>query len=150
MSSSALHPPLLARVALGAAAAAVVNVIVVTIAQAVGASMKVETPQGALVVDWLPAILASVLPLLMAGVVVWLLTRRRPSLRVPLAWVGLVFAVLSSAAAFVGPDPATVVALIAMHIITGIAWFLALTVRSPRKENTERGAKQDHLTGTRR
>ena len=109
---------------LGAAAAALVlNILALSIGSAAGASMKVSAPQS---INMISVGVATVVPLLLAGAVVWFLARFF-ALRRLIAWVGLIFALLSSAGSFMAAaDTTTALALASMHFITGFAWFIAL------------------------
>ena len=122
-------PPIWARTLLGGAAAAAVNLGVYLAGTAAGASMVVSDPNP-MTIPWPAAIVASILPLALGGVVAWLLAKRKPAARVWLAWAGLVFALVSCAALIGAPDTATALSLGAMHVVAGAAWFAALTVKT--------------------
>lgn len=118
------------RFATLAAAAAGLNLITYGIGAAVGASMVVAAPD----VQEIPlvlAALATVVPMAVAGVLTWFIARRRPGFRRIAAWTGLVIGVLTAASPMASSaDTPTGVALGFMHVIVGIAWFVAL--RAPR------------------
>ena len=106
------------------AIAAAVNVALYFIGAAVGAAMSV-TMSGGQDIGWPEASIATVVPLALAGVVAWLITRRWPK---PLPYfrvIGLVVAVASVAApVFTAVDPLSAIVLAAMHVVAGLAWFL--------------------------
>ncbi|MWB99432.1 DUF6069 family protein [Agromyces seonyuensis] len=112
------------------ATAVILNVAVFLIASAGGASMIIEQPSESTLNVGI-VIAATLVPLALAGLVTWFLARRRPVLRTVLAWVGLAVALVSFASPlFVSADLATGLALGAMHVIAGLAWFVG--VRKPR------------------
>ncbi|MBX9243708.1 hypothetical protein ICW40_02675 [Actinotalea ferrariae] len=119
-----------ARTALAAGAALVVNLVIFFVAQALGATFDVGSPQpvSALVVG-----LFSVVPLALAAVVVALVARRRPGFQRFAAWAGLAVALLTVAAPFTASDDlTTAIALGAMHVVVGFAWFAATAPTAPR------------------
>ncbi|MFD4421656.1 DUF6069 family protein [Agromyces sp. NPDC058484] len=122
------------RVLIAAGAAVVLDLIVLWIASAGGASLIVTPPgaPGSIQVDAVAVTLTVVVPMVVVGAGVWLLTRRWPAIRLWAAWAGLAFGVLSAALPLtVEADLGTKLALASMHVITGVAWFVAL-VRGPR------------------
>lgn len=124
-----VSPPIWARALIAAAVVAVVNVVIVSVGRAAGASLTMEVPDP-VTIEWPAVVTFSVVPLVLAGVVTWLVARRRPRARVWLAWAGLVVAVLSCGVLAIAPDVATAMTLGSMHLAVGLAWFLALTVRA--------------------
>jgi hypothetical protein len=111
------------RILSATAAALVLNNLVLYIGSAAGVSMKVSAPEP---INVISVSVATVLPLLLAGAVVLFLAKRFP-LRRLIAWVGLIFALVSSAGSFMAAaDTPTALALAGMHFITGFAWFIAL------------------------
>jgi hypothetical protein len=112
------------------AIAAAANVILYFIGSAIGAAMSV-TMSGGQDIGWPEAIIATAVPLALAGTIVWLLTRRWPRL-LPFARVaGLVLAAASAAIPFfVAVDTASAVTLAAMHLVAGLAWFLGTARRA--------------------
>ncbi|GAA0977662.1 hypothetical protein GCM10009555_039190 [Acrocarpospora macrocephala] len=118
------------RLLIAATAAVVVDLLVFWIGSAAGASLKIEAPYelNALVVA-----LATAVPMLAAGAVVWLVARRLPGVRRWAAWVGLAFALVSALMPFVvSADVATGVTLALMHGVAGTAWVVALLRHRPR------------------
>ena len=131
-TQEAAAPRLWAGLLIAAAAAASVNLVILAIGRAAGASLTMEVPDP-IVVEWPSVVVFSTLPLLLGGLVAWLVARRVPPARRWFAWVGLVVAVLSCAVLLSAPDAATAVTLGAMHLVVGVAWFVALTARTGRR-----------------
>lgn len=117
------------RLAIIAAVAAVANALVFTVGSAAGGSMVIESPAYSQITLAM-AVFATLVPLLTAGIVVWLIARRWPGFRAVAQWLGLGVAVLSMASPFVLTDDlTTAISLAAMHVIAGIAWFFAVATR---------------------
>lgn len=127
----ATAPPIWVRTLIAAAAVVVLNLVILAVGRSAGASLTMEVPEPT-VVEWPAVVVFSTAPLVLGGVVVWLVARRVPQARRWFAWAGLVVAVLSCAVLVNAPDAATAITLGAMHIAVGIAWFVALTVRPGR------------------
>jgi hypothetical protein len=116
-----------AQVAVAAAVALAANVVVLWFATALGVSFQVASPRP---VSALAVALFTVVPLAAGATVVALIARRRPGSERVAAWAGLGFALLSTAGAFVAAgDGPTALALSAMHVVVGVAWFVG--VRRP-------------------
>lgn len=124
-----ISPPIWLRAVLAGVIAAALNLSVFAIATSAGASMEMTAPQQ-MTIAWPAVIGASILPLAVAGVVTWLLARRWPRVRTVFAWLGLAVAVLSSLAVLSAGDVPTAIALGAMHVLTGAAWAVALTLKT--------------------
>ncbi len=127
-TTTQVSPPVWARALIAGGASALLNVAIVTLGAGAGASLEMNGD----VVTWPAVVIASIVPVAVGGLVVWLLARRWPKARVVFAWVGLVLAVVSLGAVLAAPDTATMLTLGAMHLAVGVAWFVALTVRTPR------------------
>lgn len=99
---------------------------------ALGASMHIDSPAYDTIT--LPLTVgATLLPLLLAGTVAWLLARPLPIVRPIAPWAGLALATLSMVSPFVlAQDLTTALSLALMHVIAGAAWFTGLT---PRKDS---------------
>lgn len=111
------------RLIISIAAALVLNLLALFIGPLVGASLKVNAPEN---INVLSITVATVLPLLIAGIIVWFLAKRY-SIRIKVAWIGLIFALVSSVGSFLAAaDTATALTLTSMHFFTGFAWFAAL------------------------
>jgi len=109
---------------LGLTAAAVgLNLVALWIGAAAGASLQVAAPEP---INAMTVVIMTAAPLLLAGAVVWLLARRFPVRRLA-GWVGLIFALVTSAGSFLASaDVATALTLMSMHVVAGLAWFIAL------------------------
>ena len=126
-TATALARPLpLARLGLGTVVAVVVNLIVYAVASAAGATW-IANGQA---VGWFMVPIATVIAMAVGGLITWLLARRWDKATVTMAWVGIVFAVISVPGPLLGStDTPTRWALAAMHITTGIVWFVAVHPR---------------------
>lgn len=104
-------------------AALVLNLLALWIGSTAGASLVTAAPEPITA----PVVTAmTVAPLLLAGAAVWLLARRFPLQRFA-SWAGLIFALVTSAGSFIASaDALTAFTLAAMHVITGLAWFIAI------------------------
>ena len=112
-----------ARLGLGIAVAVVVNLIVYAVASAAGATWIANGQT----VGWFMVPIATVIAMAIGGVITWLLARRWDKATVTMAWVGIVFAIISVPGPLLGStDTPTRWALAAMHITTGIIWFAAV------------------------
>jgi len=120
--------------------AVALNLVVLAVLAATGADLAVVVPggPGAITIDAIAVILATLAPLLLAGLIAILITRRLPAAQRWLAWAGLLVALVSIVAPLtLQADAATRAGLAVMHVVAGIAWFVALTaparsaVRSP-------------------
>lgn len=122
----AARPFGLGRHAIFAVAAAAANALVFTIGSGAGASMSIDSP-GYSQITLVMSALATLAPLLIAGLVTWLIARKRPGFRRVAQWLGLAVAVLSIVSPFiVAIDMATAISLAAMHVFAGAAWFLGV------------------------
>ncbi|MER5756543.1 DUF6069 family protein [Streptomyces sp. NPDC002088] len=120
----------LAGIAVATIAAVLLDVIAYWIADAAGASMKIDSPYDLSVGV---VIMASAVPLLIGSAVINRLGRLRPVLARRLAWAGLAVAIVSSVSPFaMADDTATALMLTAMHLIVGAAWA-AITLVRPRR-----------------
>jgi hypothetical protein len=114
------------RLLVVAVIAAVVNVVVFLIGSAAGASMIVTSPQE-MEIPFVVVIIATLVPLLLAGIITWLIAKRAPAFRTFARWAGTIVAVVSVVEPFlVTEDTTTAVSLAAMHIVGAAAWFVAL------------------------
>jgi hypothetical protein len=88
--------------------------------------MTVSTPAATIIGPSL-VIVASIVPLSLAGIVTWLIARRRPAFRVLAARIVAVVAVLSAIAPFVmAVDFGTGLTLAVMHLVVGGAFQIAV------------------------
>lgn len=103
--------------------AAVLNLAAMWIGLNAGASLKTAAPEP---INAFVVVMMTIVPLGIAGVIVWLLARRF-NIRQTAAWAGLIFAIVTSAGSFLASaDTQTALTLASMHVITGLAWFFAL------------------------
>ncbi|UYQ77421.1 DUF6069 family protein [Glutamicibacter sp. JL.03c] len=114
------------QVVIAALGAGYLNVIIFFIGIASGASMKVgSNPEE--IVGFDNILQFTWLPLLVLGLVVFLIGRAKKGVTKVAQWVGLIVAVVSSLAAILSAaDAATALTLSLIHIVTGIAWFFAV------------------------
>ena len=66
------------------------------------------------------------------GALVWFISAKRPGFARLAAWAGLAVGVLSMLSLINAADVTTAVSLGAMHLVTAIAWVVALIGRDPR------------------
>lgn len=120
-SRASLDFPRLLAVAL---VAAVANLISYALGSMAGATWTTSAPEA---IDPITIAVFTVAPLLLAGVVVRFASRRRPGVVNAAAWAGLAFGFLGTPMPFLASsDVVTAVSLASMHVIAGIAWFVAL------------------------
>lgn len=114
--------PVTLAVPTAAMAAVLVNIVVLLIGQAAGASLVA----GGQPVGFVQVIVATLAAFAVGALVLWLVARRHAERARVLAWVGLVAAVLSTAAPLtMAAELTTGITLAVMHVATGVAWFIA-------------------------
>lgn len=114
------------RISIAIAIAIVLNLVVFAIGSAAGATWLAN---GQTIV-WFLVVVATIIPMAVGAVITWLLTKRWSKAETAMAWIGLVFAVISVPAPLLSSgDRPTGVALAAMHVVTGIVWFIAIRPR---------------------
>lgn len=124
------RPGAVAALLISVGVAAVLNLVVLAVLAATGADLSVTMAggPGTLAIDAVAVIAATVAPLLLAGLVATAILRRVPSLRRWAAWAGLALALVSVIAPLtLQVDAATRAGLAVMHVVAGVAWFVALT-----------------------
>lgn len=110
--------------------AVALNLVVLAVLAATGADLSVTVPggPGTLTIDAVAVIAATAGPLLIAGLIATAVVRRVPSLRRWAAWAGLALALVSVVAPLtLEADAATRAGLAVMHVVAGVAWFVAMT-----------------------
>lgn len=113
-------------------AAALINAVIFYIGLAAGASMKVDTPAYTDVSAIVVAI-ATIVPVLIAGFITWLIARKYRGFLSFAKWAGLIFAILTIASLFpTAQDTATLIALGITHVVVGVLWFLGLAKTATR------------------
>ncbi len=115
------------NILLATAGALVANALVFAIASAAGASWDVGQP---FKVGIAMVLGATAGPMLLGGYVAKLITAKRPKALNIFAWGVLVFTVVGAPSGWAASgEAATGIALGLMHIVVGIAWFLALKTK---------------------
>jgi len=115
------------RVAIAALVAVVVNLAVYAIGDVAGATWEANGQE----VAWFMVISATLIPFAIGGLLTWALARNWAPATRWMAWIGLAFAVVSLPMPFVASsDMATSVTLASMHVLAGIAWFVAVFPRA--------------------
>ncbi len=115
--------------AIAAAAAVLINLLVYAVGRAAGAELEVTQPRadGPMAIGPDNILLVTVLPILLGGIILAVATRRGARAWIVLGWTGLLVGVLTIVMPFtVIATTATRVTLATMHLITGVAWFVAL------------------------
>ena len=107
-------------------AALVLNRVVYAVGSAVGATWLASGQT----VTWILVAAATTVAMTLGWAVTAALSRRWSNARRVMAWAGLAFAVVSAPAPLVASDDAaTRWALMGMHVVTGIVWFVAVRPR---------------------
>lgn len=107
-------------------AAGIINAVIYFIGVASGASMKVDTPAYTDVSVFVVAF-ATIIPLLLAGFVTWLIARKYRGFLSFAKWAGLIFAILTIGSLFpTADDAATLIALSVTHVVAGVLWFIGI------------------------
>ncbi len=110
-------------------AALVVNLIVYAVGSAAGATWIANGQP----VGWYLVVIATALSMAVGGAITFLLARRWSRATMVMAWVGLAIAIVSVPSPVMASDNApTGWSLAAMHVITGVAWFVAVFPRRTR------------------
>ncbi len=114
------------QVVIAALGAGYLNVIIFFIGIASGASMKVgSNPEKVIGFDNI--LQFTWLPLLVLGLVVFLIGRAKKGIVKVAQWIGLIIAVVSMISPIMtAADVATGVTLSVIHVVTGVAWFFAV------------------------
>lgn len=114
------------RLGVAMIAALVVNLIVYAVGSAAGATWVANGQP----VGWYLVVIATLVSMAIGGAITYLLARRWARATVVMAWVGLAFAIVSVPSPILASDNATTGwSLAAMHVITGVAWFVAVFPR---------------------
>lgn len=117
----------LGRLAVLAVVATVGNALLYVIGSATGASMTAQSAGTTQAIPLALAVGATLVPLLLAGAVTWLIAHRFSGFRRVAQWLGLAVALLSMVSPFVAAvDLATAITLALMHVVAGAAWFSGL------------------------
>ncbi len=115
------------RVLVGTGAALIANIALFLIGNASGATWNVGLP----FTVGLPMVAgATILPMLLGSQVVRLLGKWKNSIITMAAWLVLVFSIAGAPSGwFASNDLATGLALGAMHVVVGLAWFFSINHR---------------------
>ena len=114
------------RLAMATAAAIILNLLVYGVGSAVGATWLANGQT----IAWFLVVVATVVPMAIGGLLTWLLSRRWAKAVSVMAWVGLVLGVITAPAPLLSSDNRpTALALAAMHVVTGVVWFIAVRPR---------------------
>lgn len=114
------------RFALFAAIAGGINLVLFFIGAALGGSMAVNSPSY-LAIPFFAAFGSTVAPLLVAGLVTWLIGKKAPKFVNFAAWFGLAFAVVSIASPLMAAvDVTTGIVLAIMHVVAGLGWIVGI------------------------
>lgn len=118
------------RLGVAVAIALVADLIAYALGNAAGATWRAGQPY-TIGVGMVAA--ATIIAPVVGGAVTALAARWKPAAPTFLAWAGLIFAVVGSPMGYIGgQDLPTGLALGSMHVIVGIAWFLAIKPRPNR------------------
>ena len=130
-ASRSIAPPIWARGLIAAAVGAVANMIVFLTGTRAGADMAVVTAGTQITVALPSVLIATTVPLALAGVATWFLTRWKAQLRIVLAWGGLAVAIATILVPLTSaPQTATGWTLGTMHIIAGLTWCAAMSIHT--------------------
>lgn len=112
------------RVAIGTVIALLANIVIYLIGSAVSATWQVGLPTTVS----LPLVaFATAVPMLLGGLVVGLVSKRWPGVIGIASWVVLVFSIAGAPSGYIASQNAsTGVALGAMHVVVGVAWFISI------------------------
>lgn len=118
------------RLTIATGAAALANLAIFAIGSLADATWSAGQPYP---IGWAMVLVATIVPMVLAGLATSLIARRQPKVLTWFAWAGLAFAVLGAPMGYVmGGDVPTGIALGAMHVATGLAWFWAIKPHADR------------------
>lgn len=113
------------RIFIGAGIALVANLVLFAIGDVAGATWSVGLPFS---VNWAMVAAASVIPILIGGQIVRMVSKTRGSINIWAAWLVLAFAVAGAPSGWIASqDLPTGIALGSMHIVVGFVWFFTIT-----------------------
>lgn len=114
------------RVGLAALIALALNLVAFAAASAADATWFANN----MTIGWYMVVFATLIPIAIGAGITVLLARKWAAAPRVMAWVGLAFALVSVPMPFLmSSDTPTSLALAAMHVITGVAWFVAVLPR---------------------
>jgi hypothetical protein len=112
------------RVAIGTAIALLTNIVIYLIGSSASATWQVGLPTTVS----LPLVaIATAVPMLLGGLTVGLISKRWPGVIGLSSWAVLIFSIAGAPSGYISSqDAATGVALGAMHLVVGFAWFVSI------------------------
>jgi hypothetical protein len=115
------------RVTRFAVIAAISNLVIFGIGSVAGSNWQAN----GMAVPWFVVLGTSVVPIFVAAGVTALLGLAWKSAAKVMAWIGLIFALLTAPSAFLATSEiGTAIALGSMHVVVGVAWFMAVRRRA--------------------
>lgn len=125
-TATASAPIKMKRMALAALVALVLNLVAYAVASAADATWFANN----MTIGWYMVVFATLIPMAVGAGVIILLARKWATAPRAMAWTGLAFALVSLPGPFLlSSDAPTSFALASMHVITGVAWFVAVLPR---------------------
>lgn len=119
------------RLAVAIVAALVLNLVVYAVGSATGATWSASGQT----ITWVLVAAATTVAMTLGWAVTTALSRRWSEARRVMAWTGLALAVVSAPAPLLASDDAsTGWALMGMHVVTGVVWFVAVRPRGAALE----------------
>ena len=116
-------------------AAVITNLVLFFLGSALGATWDVGQPVS---VGIGLVLIATIVPLLVGGLVVKLISSRWPRSQNWFAWGVLIFAIVGSPMGWISSgDAATGISLGLMHVVEGLAWFFAVRTATTSKNIKE-------------
>ncbi len=114
----------LRRLAVATGIALIVNLLALTLGKSAGASMTAAGPQ---TIGIMMVAIATLVPMLVAGLLVALVVAKFPIIKAVAGWGGFAFALATSAGSFsLADNSSTAFTLASMHVITGLSWLFAI------------------------
>jgi len=111
-------------VAIGTGVALAANVLLFLLGSAAGATWEVGQPAP---IGLAAIAAATLLPMLLGGIVVRAIAKRKPNLVGPFTWVVLVFSLVGAPGGYIASQNLpTGLALGAMHVVVGLVWFYSV------------------------
>jgi len=121
-----LRPLNLRRLGLGLLAAVIVNLVL----YAIGTTANAGWIASGQAVGWGSVVVVTVVVMAAGGALTYILSRRWEAATKVMAWVGLILAAVSLPIPFTASgDSATAFTLAAMHVLTGVVWFVSVMPR---------------------
>lgn len=142
-SPARLEPPGALRVgAVAAGVAVVANLLVLLAGRAAGADAVVGRAGAAQTVGALPVVVATIAGITAGTLLLLVLRRRGHRAWTAVAVAGPVLALATTPAPWsMAPQPATRVTLVAMHVLTGLVWFVLVRRAARRRDTTPPGPR---------